>query len=151
MITEEIQQSFQNIISELGIRADVSVAQDLDSIKVQIDTKEDASLLIGYHAETLLSLQRIFTIIASKRLGEKANLLIDINDYRTRQHSRLKEIATSACQRCIDENRPVLLRGFSSYERRIIHDFVTTEFPSLTSFSEGETPNRVMFIKQKEN
>ena len=119
MHIENLQKIYQRILDDLGVHSTVRVDQEEIAIKVQIDCPDDASLLIGYHDDVLLSLQKIFTVIASKHVGSKVNLVVDIGDYRDRQKARLEEIAESACQRAITERISVILRSFSYYERRI--------------------------------
>ena len=43
------------------------------------------------------------------------------------------------------------IRGFSSYERKIAHEYITENYPDLTTFSEGEGRDRKLIVDLKEN
>lgn len=146
---EIVKQEGESLISKLGFQATVEVEEREEGFYVHIKTDEDASLLIGKHAQSLRSLQRIFSIILYKKLDKKIRLLLDINDYRARQRERLENIAENIANRVLQEEREARLRSFSSYERKIIHEYISSHHKTLTSYSEGEEPHREMVIAMK--
>lgn len=147
---QAIQTLTQELLDQLGFAAELELTEEEDDvIRVHIKTDEDASLLIGKHARMLASLQRILSAMLFKRMGEKVDALVDVNDYRDAQKERLAGIADNIAQRVIDEDRPARLASFSAYERKIIHEHISTNYQSLESYSEGEGKYRKLVIAKK--
>src|SRR3989338_5181064 len=133
-----IQELTQELFDKIGYNVAVEVTQEGEGYYVHAKTDEDASLLIGRHAHMLSSFQRIVSAMLYKRMGDRVDVLLDINDYRSGQKERLRNIARNVAQRVIDEDRPARLSSFSPYERRIIHEFISENYATLSSQSEGE-------------
>lgn len=133
--------------------AEVKVTEDGDVLCVDIKVDDQAPTLIGRHGETIRALQKILEVIAFKQLGEKADILINVNDYREKQTNRLQFIASEAAKKVTDRRSASYLRGFSSYERRVMHEYIAESYPELTSYSIGEGRDRrlVVDIKTDEN
>ena len=74
-----------------------------------------------------------------------------VNDYRQKQQERLEEIASRYAQKAIDYRSPSYVRGLSSYERKVVHEYVTKNYPELTSYSTGEGRDRRLVIDAKGN
>lgn len=146
---ETIHQLASDLIDKLGYKADISVEPRDEGYYVHIKTEEDVSLLIGYHAQTLRGLQRILSLMVFKRLDKKVPLIVDINDYRAAQKERLEKVAEDVVAQVKTEGRAARLSSFSAYERKIIHEFISTSHPDLTSHSEGEGEDRILVIEMK--
>ncbi len=147
---EKVQSLTQNLIDQLGFKATVDVNEDDGVYVIHIKTDEDASMLIGKHARMLASLQRVLGAMMFKQMEEKVDILVDVNDYREAQKERLIGIADNVARRVLDENRSAQLSSFSAYERKIIHEHISTNYLSLESFSEGEGRYRKLVIRKKE-
>ena len=144
-----IQKLTQELFEKLGYKIVVEITPEGEGFYVHVKTDEDASMLIGRHARMLSSLQRVLSAMLYKHMGDKVNVLLDINDYRAGQKERLQNIAQNVAQRVIDEDRSARLSSFSPYERRIIHEFVSENYSTLESHSEGEGDDRVLVIQKK--
>lgn len=147
---DAIGELSKELIERLGFKANIEVTQEDGVYRIHIKTDEDASMLIGKHARMLSSLQRVMSAMLFNKLGEKIDILVDVNDYRDAQKERLIGIADSVAQRVIDEGRPSRLSSFSAYERKIIHEHISENYHSLESFSEGEGRFRKLVIGRKQ-
>lgn len=147
--SEEIKSTISDLLGMLAISAEIDISYERDMYNAHIKTDEDASLLIGKHAHMLASLQRVVSAILYQKIGEKIELVIDVNDYRSAQKERLAGIADNIARRVIDEQRDARLSSFSSYERRIIHEHIAENYHSLESFSEDDGPRRRLVISLK--
>lgn len=148
---ESIKKLTQELLKQLGFDVEVEVKLDGDTYYAHLTTVSEAPLLIGKHAHMLASLQRVLSAMLFQRLGEKIEVLLDINDYREAQKERLINIAHNVAQRVIDEQREARLSSFSAYERRIIHEHIAQNYQSLESYSEGEGPQRRLVISLKKS
>ena len=148
---EIIKTNTQELISKMVDAAEIEVTQEEEMFHVNIKVDEEAPTVIGRHGETIRSLQKILEVIIFKQTGEKIDLLINVNDYREKQTSRLHYIASEAAKKVQERQSATYLRGFSSYERRVMHEYVATNHPDLTSYSIGEGRDRRLVVDLKSN
>ena len=128
---------------------EVEVADDGGVFQVIIKTDEEVSTVIGRHGETIRAIQKILEVVLYKKLGEPVDLLVNVNDYREKQKERLEGIATEMAEKTKASNEPSYFRGLSSFERKLIHEFITAKYPELTTFSEGEGRDRKLVVEVK--
>lgn len=148
---ETIQKHTQELLDKMVDSATVEVSEEDGMFHVNIKTEDDAPTVIGRHGETIRALQKILEVIIFKETGEKADLLINVNDYREKQVERLEYIADQAAEKVKDRQSATYLRGFSSYERRVMHEYIAKSHPDLTSYSIGEGRDRRLVVDvQKE-
>ncbi|MBP9815728.1 hypothetical protein KBD09_00620 [Candidatus Woesebacteria bacterium] len=149
--TEVIKKLTTELLDQLGFKAEVEIKLEGTMYHIHFRTEEDASLLIGKHSRMLASLQRVLSAMLFQKIGEKVDVLLDVNDYREAQKERLIGIANNVAQRVLEEKRDSKLSSFSAYERRIIHEHIAENYQSLESFSEGEGEDRYLVIAQKKS
>lgn len=139
----------KELLRLLGIEAKTEVEEDKENkaIKIQIETP-DSGILIGYHGETLSSLQLILGIMVSKKIGEWTRTIVNIGDYRQKREETLRRMALSAAQKAKFSNEPVILPPLTAQERRIIH-LTLSGHPDVISESEGEGEGRRVVVKPK--
>ncbi len=94
-------------------------------------------------------MQRILEVIAFKKFGEKVNILLDVNNFREEQRKRLEEKAKEWGNQVLEENRPISIKNLSGLERKIIHEYISDNFPELTTESIGEGKGRKLIIEKK--
>ncbi len=146
-IKTETEQLLQKILTNFS----VEVTEDEGMHHVNIKAEEEAPTLIGRHGETIRAIQKILEVILYKTTGQSVDIVVNVNDYREKQKERLENIASEAAQRARTEGKSAFLRGFSTYERKIMHEYVTQTYPDLTSYSVGEGRDRRLVIDVKGN
>ncbi len=147
--SKDIKKLTEELIKKIGFKTKITVAREGENYDIHIETEDEPSLLIGKHARMLASIQRILSTMLYKKYGEKISVLVDINDYRDVQKERLTGISDNVAQRVIDEKRSARLSSFSPFERKIIHEHISTHYLSLTSYSQGDGRDRVLIIDFK--
>jgi|SRR3989338_2457510 len=144
-IKNKINEKLGSMLDLLGIKYEIEfVKEESDSIKLEIKT-EQSNLLIGYHGETLSSLQHILNVMLFKEFGEQTRVVIDISGYRQERERKLIELAISASDKARFINKSVALYPMNSYERKIVHEKIST-LDGVSSISEGEGYNRRVII-----
>ncbi|MEN9327455.1 MAG: single-stranded nucleic acid binding protein spoIIIJ-associated protein [Candidatus Parcubacteria bacterium] len=146
-----IKTEVDALLTKLVDSFESSVDQDGEAYYVTIKTDEGASTVIGRHGETIRALQKILEVILFKSLGESLNILVNVNDYREKQTERLHQLATELVQKAQEAGKPIHYRGLSSYERKVIHEYITSAHPDLTTYSIGEGRDRHLVVDQKKN
>jgi spoIIIJ-associated protein len=99
----------------------------------------DVTSLIGRRGDTLSSLQYITRLIASRQLGRRANIVVDVAQYKQNRSQKLRELAGRMADQAVRESRTVVLEPMPPHERRMIHMALRSrEDVSTRSTGEGE-------------
>jgi spoIIIJ-associated protein len=141
-----LKQIVELLVNEMVSQATVEVVIEDGVYKVSIQAGEEAPAIIGRHGDTIRSLQKVLEVILFKRLGTRAELVVNVNDYREKQVERLHNIASEIAQKVRQQGRPMPFRGLNAYERRIVHEFITKSHTDLLTYSEGEGRHRELVI-----
>jgi spoIIIJ-associated protein len=104
--------------------------------------------LIGYKGEALSALQYLTRLIASNQLSRRANLVIDVEGYKSRREEMLKRLARKMAAQAVERGRTVSMEPMPPHERRIIH-LALQDNPSVTTESIGEGERRKVTIIPK--
>lgn len=117
-----------------------------------ITTENANGLLIGKNSKTLSSLQYVTSLIVNQYFDlENENGLIvkvDIGDYRRRRDENLEKMATRIAKEVAKTKVPVKLNYMNAYERKVIHNKLST-WRDVTTHSEGVEPQRYLIIEPK--
>lgn len=147
-IQNRIKEILETIFSELGVTAGINFPEDRnsDDQHYYADVSSDeTNLLIGYHGETLNSIQHVVNVILFKDYGEDCSAIVDVGGYRKEREDKLVALAENAADKAKFLNKSVSLHPMNGYERKIIHSRVS-ELEGVTSSSEGEGYNRRVII-----
>ena len=145
-----VQAETEALLKKIVSQYTLEVTEDTGAFQIVIKT-EEAPSLIGRHGETVRSFQKILEVVLFQLFKEPVRILINVNDYREKQTERLNEMAREYAQKTLDSKTAGYINDLSSYERRIIHQLITTEYPDLTSYSVGDGRDRQLVVDLKEN
>ena len=70
---------------------------------------------------------------------------MDVEGYRARREETLRKLARRNALRVVKTGRSVKMEPMNPYERRILHSSLQN-FRGVTTYSEGEEPNRAVII-----
>jgi len=108
----------------------------------------DLGILIGRRGQTLSSLQFMVNLIASKRLGRRTNLIVDVEGYRLRREESLRSLAQRMAERVVQTGQPIALEAMPASERRIVH-LALANHPGVVTGSVGEGEQRKVVISPR--
>lgn len=137
----------KKLLKMLGITADFDVLSTDDHIDISLTTDE-GGILIGYHGETLESLQLILALCIAKELGEFARISLEVGDYKKNRTEYLSQMVNEMKNRALSENRAVVLPHLKSWERRVVH-MLLAEDSQVLSESSGEGRDRTLEIRPR--
>ena len=110
---------------------------------------DDFGLLIGRRGQTLQALQFLVNLIVRKEF-EDVRVALDVERYRERRETSLRDMATKVAVRVVQTSRSVTLEAMSPADRRIVHTTLT-DHPGVTTESSGVGDDRkVTIMPQKE-
>ncbi len=114
---------------------------------VSVDS-ENNGILIGKNGKTLNSIIHITGQALRMQLGKYVKVSVDVGDYKEARVKQLERIAHSVSRSVAKTKVEAKLEPMNSYERRIIHEYLSNDKFVVTT-SEGEEPNRFVVIKLK--
>ena len=106
---------------------------------------EDSGLLIGRRGQTLQALQFLVTLIVRKKLDADVRVVLDVENYRRRRETSLRDMAAKVASRVAQTNRSITLEPMPPADRRIIHTSLS-QHPAVRTESAGEGENRKVTI-----
>ena len=113
-------------------------------LRLRIDS-ESMGLLIGRRGETLDALQYLVSLHVNRGAKEYQRITLDTEGYRTRREETLTRLARKTAAQVRASGRSVAMEPMNPYERRILHSALQG-FRGVTTYSEGEEPNRHVVI-----
>lgn len=147
--TDEDATRFVALLDDLMDRAELDVSVQATGVagkyvNIRLDGK-DAGYLVGKHGEVLNSLQYVTNIMATQQWGNGIRAVIDGNDFRARREEQLTDLATKIAEQVIKRGEEAVLDALPAFERRLVHKALS-EMPGVSTYSEGEEPNRRVVI-----
>lgn len=145
-----IQKLTAELLNQLEVPAESVVEMDeSEVIKINIlpqNPEESLGILIGFHGETLKSLQSILALMINKDREDWYKIAVDVGEYRLRHEENLRALARRTAEKALFLKEPVALSPMSAYDRRIIH-LQITETKGVTSESMDEGRERRVIVK----
>jgi spoIIIJ-associated protein len=139
------EEFLKGLLEAAGLQAEVGMHVEDDTAHLDV-TGEDLGVMIGRRGQTLDSLQELTRTAVQRRLRSRARLLVDVEGYRARRRESLADYARSIADRAKERGTEIELEAMSAYERKIVHDAVSS-IEGVSSFSEGEEPNRKVIVR----
>ena len=143
-VVEEVTNYVQGIIDDMDVEGAISSTSNRRSINMQIDTNEPGRI-IGYHGKVLKSLQLLAQNYLYNRYSRTFYITINVNDYVEHRAEVLQSYAQKLATRVLEDGRSQVTDPMSSNERKIIHRIIS-RMEGVTSYSEGDEPNRYVVV-----
>ena len=143
-VATEVTTYVQTIIDDMDVEATLSNDYNRRSINLQIDTNEPGRI-IGYHGKVLKALQLLAQNYLYNRYSRTFYITINVNDYVEHRAEVLQSYAQKLATRVLEEGRSQVTDPMSSSERKIIHRIIS-RMEGVTSYSEGDEPNRYVVV-----
>ena len=142
----------EGVLERMGVAADVGPALEDGTMYVDVvgreEDHEDLGLLIGRHGQTLEALQELARVVVVQRTGLRARIVVDVEEYRRRQRSRLAARAREIARRVARSGREEELEPMNAFDRKVVHDAVS-EVGGALSASRGEGLDRHVVVQRR--
>jgi spoIIIJ-associated protein len=139
------------LLGKMGVTADVYLRDpytgDEEGPVFEVEG-EDSGLLIGTRGETLRALQFIVSFLVSRRMGERTNLMVDVEGYQQRRYNSVANLARRVAQRVAQRGRSIPLEPMPPNERRQVHMALADRSDVVTE-SDGYGDRRKVVIHPK--
>lgn len=138
----------EDFFKMLGVEVKIVVTPVEDMLDVTLET-EESGIIIGYHGETLESLQLLLSLGVSKKIGRFIRVMIDVGDYRKQRTDYLSQLAQQMKDSVLTEQRERVVTSLKSWERRVIHMLLKDD-DQVETESRGTGRERVLVIKPRQ-
>ena len=132
-------------IADLDGDIDIDVEGDRAQVSIVEVNAGELGTLVGDDGKVLDALQELARLAAAQATGERSRLMLDIGGFRLARRSELEALAKTALDEVKETGEPVRLAAMNAFERKVVHDVVTSA--GLVSESEGVDPDRRIVIK----
>ncbi|MEF9985320.1 MAG: R3H domain-containing nucleic acid-binding protein [Bacilli bacterium] len=143
-----IKEYFQKIAELMKIQITVEINEDKDICNVRLIT-DNSAILIGKEGKNLDAMQILLRQSIHNQTGLKLKIILDSANYKVNKNRNIEMTIKKIAEEIIKTKLDVKLDPMTSYERRLVHN-VINKFSDLTTESIGETPNRYIIIKYKD-
>lgn len=153
MLENELKNFIEEFIGKTSFSCeDISVSLDMDSGSYWVSLKsDDSKRLIGRQGETIQAINYLIKRILENKYKENTpRVIIDVNDYQKSRIEKIKTTAYMMAERARFFKSKVELEPMNAFERRIVHEYVSTQ-SDLESESSGIGKSRRVVISYKEN
>ena len=143
-VVSSVTDYVQQIVDEMDVDAEIASSYNRRTINMQIDTNEPGRI-IGYHGKVLKSLQLLAQNYLYNRYAKNFYISINVNDYVEHRAEVLQSYAQKLADRVLESGDRQHTDPMSNSERKIIHRIIS-RIEGVTSYSEGDEPNRYVVV-----
>ena len=139
----------KGLLKKMGVEAEVLANVSEEGIRLRIDSSS-MGILIGHRGETLDAIQYLTSLAINRSRKETGytRVTIDTEGYRDKREETLTRLARKIASQVKATGRARTLEPMNPYERRLLHATLQNH-PYVTTYSEGEEPNRHVVIAPK--
>lgn len=139
----------KGLLKKMGVEAEVLANVSEEGIRLRIDSSS-MGILIGHRGETLDAIQYLTSLAINRSRKETGytRVTIDTEGYRDKREETLTRLARKIASQVKATGRARTLEPMNPYERRVLHATLQNH-PYVTTYSEGEEPNRRVVIAPK--
>lgn len=148
-VAAEIKNYLNELLTKMGLETTFETKIRGEQITIKMFSNQN-NILIGRNGQTLKALQQIIRQHIFNIIGVYPYILLDVENYKEKCENHLEKLAKQIAREVTKTKQPVIMDNMNSYERRIVHNTLAN-FKNITTFSEGEEPNRHIVVKIKED
>ena len=150
-LIKEVRSLSKELLKLMSSKGKIKVSDDKenDAIRVDIETEDEAGLLIGTRGETLNAIQIALGMMFKQKTGEWKRIIVNVGDWREKQEEHLKEMASQVAERAVETGDPQTLYNLKPSHRRIVH-MALKEIGGVKSESFGEGEERYLVVTSED-
>lgn len=148
-VADFIKEYLLKLTKDMGLEVtfETKIREKQITIKMYSDNN---SILIGRNGQTLQALTTVVKQVVYNEIHTYPYIILDVENYKEKQEKYLMRLAKNVARDVARTKVEVTLENMNSYERRIIHYYLS-ENKDVYTISEGVEPNRHVIVKPKED
>ena len=148
-IQKYLKETLTQMLEEMGLKINFESNIRNKQITIKMFSDNNA-ILIGKNGQTLSALTLIAKQAVFNHIGMYPYINLDVENYKDKQIGHLERLAKNIAREVCETKTSVVMENMNAYERRIVHNVLTT-FKGIKTESEGEEPNRHIIVKPKKD
>ena len=153
MDKQEIQNLIKELIEKTTVKTNQITVTEDNGINTWFSVEvNEPHFFVSHDGEALYALNHLIRRIVESRtspmtvLGERNGILVDINDFKKKRVENVRVVAHMMSERARYFKSNIEVDPMSSFERRIVHEFLS-DATDLKTESVGFGPSRRVVIK----
>ena len=149
----DVKEYVKKFLNELAVKMNTSFNVEVnenDGVISAIIVTDDSGVMIGKEGKNLNAIQTILRQSLRKYGNFDIKVNLDISGYKARREKNIEREVKKIAREVLKTKIEAKLDSMNSYERRIVHTIIS-EYDGLATQSEGESHNRYVVIKIKED
>lgn len=142
-ILQAIDTFLQGLFRIAGETALLRVTESDEGLLIDL---QGAQVFVGQNQQALRALAHLVEIYIKRTLGVEVSVQMDADGYRERRKAELRELAFRLAEEALREHKKIVLDPMEPYERKAIHEALST-FPNVRTHSEGQGEERRVIIE----
>ncbi|MBV9850963.1 MAG: KH domain-containing protein [Armatimonadetes bacterium] len=135
----------QGFLDAAGLDARAEIRpQDDEGVTLAV-AGPDAACLVGPRGQYLDALQHLLLLMVRHTRDQRPRLTVDADGYRARRAETLSRFARELAAQVAANGEEAVTDPLNPMERRIVHTALV-DHPDVTTYSEGEEPNRYVVV-----
>ena len=139
-----VAEFLNGLLDSFGLEGDVATSVEDDLILADV-TGEQTEALIGPKGSIMQSVGELTRTVVQRKTHRRARLRLDVGGYQERRREALRIYTARLAEQVLDDGGEIMLEPMNPADRKTVHDAVV-DIEGVSSFSEGEEPNRSVVI-----
>jgi spoIIIJ-associated protein len=132
-------------ICDLGGDLEIEVSNQRTYVSINSEDSEDSEDLDRLSkSDVVQALQELTRLAVSQKTGEYSRLILDIAGSRSQRQAELEKLAGHAIEKIEQGAHSAALPPMTSYERKLVHDYVSDRGYRSESHGEGADRHTVI-------
>lgn len=140
------KEVLQEVLENMGVKKAKIEVKTKDSVITLNVHSENNAIIIGKKGHILNAIQTYIKQTINTETSNFVKIIVDVENYKEKQIYFLQRDAKKVAKEVLRSKERVELDPMTSYERKVVHDALST-FKNISSNSEGEEPNRRIVIE----
>jgi spoIIIJ-associated protein len=136
----------EGLLDIADLDGDLEITNSNDRDYVSVVATDSDHLKVLTRGDTVSALQELTRLAVHTKTGEFSRLILDVAGSRDARSKELERLVERAIERIEGGAQSAALPPMSSYERKLVHDFVSER--EFSSHSEGEGADRHTVISR---
>jgi spoIIIJ-associated protein len=148
---EIIKEMVAELLLRLGFEASIEVTEQEglpNNFFCMARVEKDQNFLIGQYGTNLAAVQHLVRVMLHKKIADRINIIVDVNDYFLEKKELLEKEAERAAKEALENGISVALRPMLPYERKIVHSYLSLN-SNITTESIGKGEERKVMVSPK--
>jgi spoIIIJ-associated protein len=139
-----VAEFLEGLLASFGLEGNVTTRVEDDLIMADV-AGEQTEALIGQKGAIMQSVGELARTVVQRKTHRRARLRLDIGGYQERRREALRIYTARLAEQVLDDGYEIMLEAMNPADRKTVHDAVV-DIDGVSSFSEGEEPNRSVVI-----